>query len=302
MTTASDLVQTTRQHLFTGQPEFLNRLAGSINTTDVTFALTFDFGTMNRGTIIEIDLEQIYIFSVTVSTKTVTDCIRGFNGTTAASHSANATVTISPKFPASRILQAINDDLADLSSPMNGLYQVKSLTLTFNAAVNGYDLTGVTDIISIAEVRYRTSGPDLSWPRIESFTLMRNMPTTGTYGDFPSGNAIVLYGDGQPGLPIRVRYRAPFTLLTTLADDVLGVTGLQATAHDIPPLGAAVRVVAGREIRRNFDEAQGEPRRAEEVPAQANLGSTRELIRLRQSRIMAEAARMQATYSYEMVG
>lgn len=303
MSTASDLIQATRQHLFTGQPELLNRLSASLNTTDVAFALTYDFGTMNRGSIIEIDLEQIYIFNVVTSTRSITDCIRGFNGTTAAAHSAAASVTVAPKFPASRILQAINDDLRDLSSPVNGLYQIKTVDITYNPAVEGYDLTAVTDILSIAEVRFRTTGPDKAWPQVTSYALLRNMPTTGTYGDFASGNAVVIYGDGpQPGLPIRLRYRAPFTSLVDQTNDVLAISGLPTTAHDIPPLGAAIRVAAGREIRRNFDEAQGEPRRAEEVAPQAVLGSTRELVRLRQQRIMAEQARMQATYSYELTG
>jgi hypothetical protein len=301
MTTASDLIQATRQHLFTGQPEILNRLSGALNATDVTFATVYDFGTMNRGSIIEIDLEQIYIYSVTVSSKTVTDCIRGFNGTTAASHSANAVITIAPKFPASRILQAINDDLRDLSSPINGLYRVLVEELIFNAAQSGYDMPGASEILSIAEIRYRVPGPALTWPRIESYALLRNM-INGDFLDFPSGFGLVIYDDAYPGFPIQVRYRAPYSQLALLGDDVTQVSGLQATALDLPPLGAAIRVAAGREVKRNFDEAQGEPRRAEEVPPQAVMGATRELLRIRQARINAEAARLQATYSYEMVG
>lgn len=302
MTTTNDLLAATRQHLFTGQPELLNKIAGALDNSLVTFTMTYDLNTLGRGSIIEIDLEQIYVFSVTASTKTIGDCIRGFNGTTAASHSSGATVTVAPKFPASRMLQALNDDLRDLSSPVNGLFQIKTVDITYNPAIMGYDLTSVTDILSIAEVRYRTTGPDKAWPQINSYALMRNMPTTGTYGDFASGNAVVVYEGGQPGLPIRLRYRAPYASLTDPANDVLAISGLQTTAHDLPPLGAAIRLAAGREVRRNFDEAQGEPRRAEEVAPTAQLQSTRELVRIRQARINAEAARLVAAYSYEMVG
>jgi hypothetical protein len=302
VTTAADLIYQTKAHLFTGQPERLNKLVAGIDADDVSIALTYDLGGIGAGSIMEIELEQIFVFSVTSSTRTVADCIRGFNGTTAAVHSAGALVTASPKFPQSRILQAINDDLRDLSSPVNGLYQIETVDLTYNPAVMGYNLTGVTDIISIAEVRYRTSGPEKGWPRIDNFALLRNMPTSGTYGDFASGNALVVYEGGQPGFPIRVRYRAPFTSLTSLADDVFAISGLPSTAHDIPPLGAAIRLVAGREIKRNFDEAQGEPRRADEVPPTAQLQSSRELVRVRQQRIMAEQARLISTFSYEMVG
>lgn len=302
MTTTSDLIQATRQHLFSGQPEQLNRLASGIDADDASLTALYSLGGIQAGAIIEIDLEQIFVFSVSSTTKTINDCIRGFNGTTAATHSANAQITVNPKFPNARILQAINDDLSDLSSPVNGLYQIKTVDITYNPVTYGYNLTSVTDIISIAEVRFRTPGPQKTWPQINSYALLRNMPTTGQYADFASGNAIVVYESAQPGYPIRVRYRAPYASLTSLTNNVLTISGLQATAHDIPPLGAAVRLVAGREVKRNFDEAQGEPRRADEVPPQASLQSTKELIRLRQQRIMAEAARLVTTYSYEMVG
>jgi hypothetical protein len=119
--------------------------------------------------------------------------------------------------------------------------------------------------------------------------------------DFASGGALVIYEGGYPGQAIRVRYRAPFGSLTALDDDVLADTGLPATAHDLPPLGAAVRLVAGREVKRNFTEAQGEPRRAEEVPPTATLQSSRELLRIRQQRIVAEQSRLLHQYGYGLV-
>ena len=298
MTTASDLIESTRGHLFTGQPENLNRLASGITAITETIPLSYDITGIGRGTIIEIGLEQIFVFVVDSSSKTVTACIRGYNGTTGAIGTTGDRVTVSPKFPRARVLTAINDDLADLSSPMNGLYRTLSVDLTFNAAVMGYDLTGVIGMMGISDLRYRTIGPEKSWPQINNYAVLRNMPTS----DFASGSALVLYEGGSPGQTVRVTYQAPFTSLATLADDVLAISGLSATAHDIPPLGAAVRLAAGREVRRNFDEAQGEPRRAEEVPPQANAQATRELVRLRQQRIVAEQSRLLQRYGYEMVG
>ncbi len=297
MTTTLDLIESTRSHLFTGQSETLNRLAATITDVETSFPLSFDPAGIGRGAIIEIDLEQIYVFSHSAGSKTITDCIRGYNGTTKAGHDEGAIVTVAPKFSNFRILQAINDDLKDLSSPMNGLAQIKSVDLTYNAVVMGYDLTGVTDILQIAEIRYRTPGPDLSWPLIQNYALLRNMGV----GDFASTNALVVYEGGFPGQAIRVRYKAPFGSLTALDDDVEAETGLPATALDLPPLGAAVRLVAGREVKRNFTEAQGEPRRAEEVPPTASLQSTRELLRLRQNRIVAEQSRMLHQYGYGLV-
>jgi hypothetical protein len=61
-------------------------------------------------------------------------------------------------------------------------------------------------------------------------------------------------------------------------------------------LGAQIRVMAGREVKRNFTESQGDTRRAEEVPAGAVGGSILNLQRLRRDRIQAEAARLNRQY------
>jgi len=298
VTTTNDLIQDTRQYLFSGQPEQLNRLSGDITNSATQMTFAFDISGIQGGVIIEIDLEQIFVFTTNSTSKQVTDCIRGYNGTTAAAHTSGAVVTVAPKFPTSRILRAINDDLRDLSSPVNGLYQIKTVDITYSPAYAGYDLSLATDVLGIAEIRYKQSGSSRFWPQVENYALLRNMATS----DFASGFALVVYEGGEPGLPIRVRYKAPFATLSNLTDDVLAISGLPTTAHDLPPLGAAIRLAAGREVRRNFDEAQGEPRRAEEVPPTAQVQATRELIRLRQSRINAEQARLISSYPYELVG
>lgn len=302
-TLASDLIESTRRHLFTGQPEMMNRLNGALTNTATSFVLTYDLGGVRSGGVVSIDLEEIFVFAADSASKTVQDCVRGFNGSTPAAHATGAVVTAQPKFSSFRIFQALNDDLKDLSSPLNGLYQLKTVDLTFNPVTYGYDLTGVAPgMVGVQEVRYRTTGPEKTWPKISSWQLLREATDSGTFGDFPSGSALVIYEGAQPGYPIHVVYKAPFDPLTALTSDAELISGLSSTMLDIPPLGAAIRVVAGREIKRNFDEAQREPRRAEEVPPQANSQSTRGLQMLRRDRIMAEAARLQRAYSYERVG
>src|SRR2546421_1536268 len=249
-TLASDLIESTRRHLFTGAPEQLNKLSGSLTSSATTFNLTYSLGGIQAGTVVAIDLEEIFVWAVNSTSMSVTDCTRGYNGTTAAAHASAAIVTVQPKFSQFRIFQALNDELLDLSSPQNGLYQIKTVDITFNPTRYGYDLTGVSDLVDVAEVRFRTAGPEKTWPKIMSWSLERNMPSTGTYGDFASGNALMIYRGAFPGLPIHVRYKAPFAALTGLTNDVTAVSGLPATAIDIPPLGAAIRLVLGREIHR----------------------------------------------------
>ena len=54
--------------------------------------------------------------------------------------------------------------------------------------------------------------------------------------------------------------------------------------------------MAGREIKRNFTESQGDTRRAGEVAPGAVMQSSRNLQILRQQRITAESARLDALY------
>jgi len=175
--------------------------------------------------------------------------------------------------------------LNDLSSIDNGMFQVVSVDLTYNPAVQGYDITGATSVIRVLEARYKVPGPSKNYPLIGEYVLQRNMPTT----DFASGFVFDTYQRAFPGLPIHLRYAAPYGQLVNLTDDVNGVAGLQVTAMDIPPLGAAIRLIAPREIKRNFTEAGVEPRRAEEVPPGSVLKSMLGLQQLRANRIKAEA-------------
>lgn len=291
MSTANDLVEATRRHLFSGQNEELNRLAGAVTNVATTMTMTYDLGGIQKGMIIAIDLEEIQVWET--SGKIITVCSRGVNGSTAASHADLATVTVKPKFSQFRILSAINTDLSDLSAPDNGLFRIKNVTLTFSPVIQGYDMTSVTsDLLGVLDVRYSMVGPEKSWPRVEKWSLLRNMSTA----EFTSGTALVLYDGGFPGRSVRVTYKAPYSSFTQLSDDVVSVSGLQASAADIPPLGAAMRLVAPRDVKRAFSEHQGEPRRADEVPVGSATSSMRGLMMLRGARITSERSRLVAQY------
>jgi hypothetical protein len=104
-----------------------------------------------------------------------------------------------------------------------------------------------------------------------------------------------LFEPAYPGYNLRVVYRSLLTMPTTTLANVSS-TGLLPSAQDLPPIGAAIRLMSGREIKRNFTEGQGDTRRASEVPPGAIMQSSRNLQILRQQRIAAEAARLDALY------
>lgn len=292
-TTAQTLIDETRRYLLPTAREPLNTLNGAINSSATSLIFNQDISAITQGAYIEIDLETMYVWTPTPATKTVV-VQRGMQGSTAASHLDTALCRVLPRFSNFSILQAINADLDDLSSPVNGLFQVPAtIEFTYQPQINGYDLTGINSgWINILSVRYDTPGPWKDWPELRHWQVKKNMDTA----DFASGTALMLYDAAYPGRDVRVTYSAPFTHFTTVTDDATTVAGLTATMVDIPPLGAASRLAGVRETQRNQFESQGDPRRAAEVPPNAQLAGATSLMRMRATRIKAEAARLSNNY------
>lgn len=291
MTTALDLVEETRRWLDSGSRPELNRLTGTINSSVTALVLDFAMGSVISGgyTVLSIDLEHILVW--TVSGQNVSVCQRGFNGTTAASHTSGALVYVNPRWSNFTIFTSLNEELAALSAPVNNLFQIKTVDITYSPAVAGYDLTSVTDLLEIYDVRTDTYGPARDWPRLTRWLLARNQQT----GDFPSGLALQLFEGGYPGKTIRVQYKAPFTAFSSLTS-TLTDAGLPSTAADLPPMGAMIRLVAPREIKRSVTDSQPESRTAAEVPPGTSRNTAGGLMQLRQLRIREEAGRLARQY------
>lgn len=305
MTTLSDLVQKTQRRVLSSMREETNTLAANMAAGDTSFGLTSgqNLGSIAQNSLVQIDYELLYVTNASSSSSI--NVIRGFYDSTATAHKAGALVTVNPRFPAVDIIAAINEDIADLSSPTNGLFQPREVTLSYNPVIVGYDLTdtltGVSvndaDLIDLLEVRSHDYGPFQQWPVIEmSRVKLQRQADTAV---FPSGLALEIYGSKNlfPGRPIRVQYAAPYTPpLVNASDDVQAVTGLQASAHDLPPLGATLRIMEFREIPRSFTEAQPQPRRAQEVPVGSSLTAMKGIMATRGDRIMGERARLRQMY------
>lgn len=287
-TTCSDLIEATRRLLMTGTHDERNVLAADISSSATTLTISQPIGGIRAGSRLSIDLEDIYVFNGTGTSVTIQ---RGQWGTTATTHSSGTTILVNPKFSDFEIFKALNDVLRGLSS--DGLFRTKTVDLTYSAAVQGYDLTSVSsDLIGVLDVRWKNVGPAANWPMIHPFTVVRNMATS----EFASSSALILYEAAIPGRTVHVRYKSSFGLLGATTDVVTTTTGLWSEALDILPLGAAIRLTEGREIKRNFTESQGDTRRAEEVPAGANLNAMRMLQIEYQRRLSNESGRLAAEY------
>jgi hypothetical protein len=273
-----------------GYAEERNKLSTAYTAGDTTLTFTYPLGGIRPGARLCIGLNTFYVWSVDGQVATIS---AGEDSSTDANAASGSVVKVSPRFTDNEIWKALKDDLYDLSAPSSALFDTGTIDLTYNAIVNGYDLSSADNLISIYEVKYLTPGPQMDNPRINSngWRLNRDAITS----QFPSGISLQLFQPAYPGYNVRIVYRKYFTIPSSITTDV-STTGLLDSALDLPPLGAAIRLMAGREIKRNFTESQGDTRRAGEVAPGAVMQSVRNLQVLRQQRIAAEAGRLDALY------
>lgn len=287
MATAGELVTRIIQQLLAGTVEERNKLASPVVSTDETLSFTFNVGSIRDNSVFEIGSELCYVWRVNTSSKSA-EVERGFGGTTAASHIVNKPITVNPRFPRAQVLTALNSELTDLCSPLNGLYQMKTVDISYNGSDRMVNMTSVSNISELYDVRYRYLEDD--YPIVRSVRLLTNMPTT----DFPSGNVLAFDQSVRAG-SLRVLYKSSFG---QFADETTTTTsvGVGSELDDLLVLGAQIRLMAGREIKRNFTESQGDTRRPDEVQSGAILNSMVGLQRLRRERILAESARLAKLY------
>jgi hypothetical protein len=288
VSTLAQLINRTQRQLLSGVVEERNKLATALTATASSISFQYELNGIRAGSIVQVNSELMYVWEVNTGTKTA-EVERAFNGTVAAAHLTSAYVIVNPRFPRHQILEAINDELSDLSSPMNGLFRVKSIDINYNGSDRMINFPVIEDVIDLTEVRIRYLSTD--YLKVPKVALTRNLPTS----DFGSGIALTINQTVRSGI-LRVSYKTGFSRLINESDDVQALAGYPLSAEDILVIGAQIRLVSPREIKRNFTESQGEPRRAEEVTAGAVGSSITNLLRMRRDRITAEAAKLNRQY------
>lgn len=283
MTAVGQLVQRSRFLLFGGSRDAINFLAAD-PTTGPTLELANDTSGIAVGDYLESAFETMRVSAISGTTVTVH---RGIEGVTNTTIPVGTTVRIRPVTTDYALFLHMVDELADLSSPLNGLYQVKTTDITVIGNVsNGYDLP-IPDATLL--IRARASDMTQTWGRAYGVRLERGV------ADFPSGVAVFL--SAYTGRTLRVWVRCPFTPLAIAA--TVESTGLDPNAFDILCIGAAYRFAIGRELVRSQFEFQGDTRRAGEVPPGAQRQGLTPFVALRATRIAAEKARLDQLWKVE---
>jgi len=288
VTTTRQLIDRIRREFLGSRSEPLNKLAADPFTND-TFTFTNDLRGIAEGARLCIDLETCYVWSADPVTKSAV-VERGFESSIQSAHPANTLVRVAPMATDAEILVAINNECHALYG--DGIYQMDSTEIHYTPNHATYELPdGVLDVY---RVHSRDPAEPDGWIRLYGWIFDRNQNLT----HFPSGITLTFTREVPPaGFDFRVTYRKELGTLSSMGDVVETTVGTPAV--DLIALGAGMRITRGRETARNLSDAQGSTRRAQEVPAGAEVGSNRLLQQHYQSELFRERSRLARLYPPE---
>jgi hypothetical protein len=300
--TVGDVLQRIRRdHLQTSHRRALNVLASSVDSDDDIVTVAYVGGNPPQGgDLLEIDDELLFVVEANGAAATV---IRGFDGSTAASHTAGAVIELNPRVTNVGLLAHMR---SEVRSWPRSLFGVASGDFSVPADTSAIDLTGASasweHVRLLGVWRSPSDGEGYdpydwreSWPRVTGVRLEPRQETD----DFASGWALVLpteYGDARD---LRVVVGHSFPTGTWARSTDLGTTiGMTSDLLEIVELGAIWRATLGREQERVDVFAAGTSRRDEAVPAGAIARIALQYRQLRDMAVRDATKRLAAAWGW----
>ena len=285
---------------YTFQQDRSTYIVSAVNTTTSTSASPLILSlastdSVGKG-ILEIDEELLWVdsFDRVANTATVSPYGRGYLGTTAATHTADSRVTISPTFPRFSVKRAINDTIRSLGA---NIFSVKSTTFTFNAAVSTYAFADL-DIKNILTISWQSIGPSKEWvpirhwdfdasanPEAFGYTTGTNVVQTVTLGESPIS-----------GRTVKVVYATDPSPFTSNSQVYTTVTGLPESTRDVVILGAAYRLLSFLDPARAAQVSPQADETDSKRPFGASQTATKQLYALYTQRLNEETKAQQQNY------
>lgn len=287
MTTVADAIADVRRSAFGPMPDTINLIGLNYAAGDDEVVLQFDPTGITPGMVVCSGLNTWLVRLVDTSTKTLT--VIQYEGSVSVNASVNDIAYVAPKITDYYIFEEIKSAIRSLSSPSNGLYKIGSWTTAVDPTYQTYTIPGsAAGMTRLLAVRALEPGSSDTWQEIPG-RHVKWVPEQGT---------IQLSVDVWPGGDIEFIYQSPFTVPSSLSDDLVTTVGLPATAVDLPVLAVLASVYRMQEGRRLQVTAQADPRRAEEVNPSTNLTLARSYSRDLAERIAEERARLTAKHPY----
>ena len=235
MTTLNNLIDDVQLDLsgFTYRQDRVTYLVSAATTSDLILNVA---STDNIGKgIIEIDDEMMWVDSYDRQANTITIAPfgRGYNGSTAAAHSSNSKVTITPTYPRYAVKRAINDTV---NAVYPKVFATGSTAVSFLASRTTYSVPA--DAVQILSMAWQSVGPTKEWLPIRQW----RWDPLAYASAFPTGKSVSIYDNILPGRTMNIIYAHIPTLMTSDTDDFENTTGLPASMKDVIVYGAAWRL------------------------------------------------------------
>jgi hypothetical protein len=287
MPTAGDLITeaSAQLHGWGSTQDRVTPLALDIGPSDASLSVTYAFG-QSVGIapgVVEIDSELLYVVSIDQSTAIATLAPgfgRGYNGTTAVSHTAGTKVISRPKFPRVWLFKQLNEII---ESVYPDLFAVGTYTGTITYPSDRYDLGSTTGLpMEVIQAEWQT--PVGNW-----------LPLFG-YRIDPFDNKFVLGSGGVIGRPLRVMYKTQPKPFTSETQDLVTQTGLSSSMGDVLTLGIVAKQVPGLDISRAQLSSVEQSDRSRVVPPSAGVTAAKYLMAEFQERLANEAASLRKQY------
>ena len=285
---------------YTFQQDRTTYISSAVSTTTSSSAspLVLSLGStesLGKG-IVEIDEELLWVDSYdrVANTATVAPYGRGYLGTTAATHAADAKVTIAPTFPRFNIKRAINDTIRSLGA---SIFAMKTTTFTFNAAVSTYAFANL-DIKNILTVHWQDIGPSKEWRPIRKydFDAVANPEAFGYVSGTDKVQTITLGEAPISGRTVKVVYATDPAPFTTNSQVYVTQTGLPESTRDVVILGAAYRLLAFLDPARAAQVSPQADETDSKRPYGASQTATKQLYALYSQRLAEETKAQQQNY------
>ena len=300
-TTLSNIMDEIQINLagYTYQQDRATHLSSAVSTltsssTSPTVLYLGSTENLGKG-IVEIDEELLWVdsFDRIANTATVAPYGRGYLGTTAATHTADTKVTISPTFPRHVVKRAVNDTIRAMGA---SIFSVANTSFTYNSAITTYAFANL-NIDNILTIMWQEVGPSKEWIPVRRWSWDSFAePTSFGYASTDDVQTVTIGDYITPGRTVKVVYATEPIAFTTNAQVFTTQTGLPESCKDVVVLGASYRLLNYLDPAR---AAQVSPQ-ADETDSKRPYGSSqnasRQLLALYTQRLQEEVQRQQTQY------
>jgi len=270
--TVGSVIDRTVRQLNSSIRNELNTLSVSVNTTATQLTLTYDLTpALRMGSVLAVGLELMRVTSVDANTKTV-NVIRGYQDSTAESHSTDVEVIVNPRFSRFDVYDALIDELL---SWQPDLFKVVSYEATVTDNDETFELPNtLSQAIGVIRVTRQWENSDSSsWPHLQ-YRLSRGDSSVWSGASYsglvvrilPQNNVL---RNGKVHALIAYPFIVDDTLTTT--QDLVTDIGLSTSMLDVLSMGIKVRLLSDDENNRAQRQAADESRRDGAVPVNRGL-------------------------------